>query len=216
MGHVVKRLPWCDIDIDTTKGHIFLQEKWKYTWQVKAGLTAWTLAEKRDFHNHADRYVWAAWSNRVTLDVSGTSDFAIRFTAGGVSINLDIRWVTADEHWWVVVTKIAPADTATSGMNWNARTINLDSNDLNSRIRQRGTPPVNYSQTPVVHEFGHAAGNTSVLGRGDEYKASSPHQNDRASLMNVGHELRNRHFQTIIDELNTMIPGTTFTVKNIL
>lgn len=83
------------------------------------------------------------------------------------------------------------------------------------RINCLGVPKGCYKQKPVVHEFGHAAGNTVVLGRGDEYPAASTHRNDYASMMNAGSQLRDRHFRTILDELNSMIPGTTFSIKSI-
>jgi hypothetical protein len=216
MGHIVRRVPWCDIDINTTSGHIFLQQKWNYTWLTKTGISAWTAREKTDFHNRADTYIWAAWSNRVTLGVSGASSFSRRYGTRGVSINLDIRRVTSNAHWKVNVNKISTTDFARSNVIWNTRIINLDTNDFNTRTNCRGTPRRCHNQIPVAHEFGHAAGNTAVLSRGDEYRTTSPHTNDHASIMNVGSQLRNRHFRTIIDELNLMIPDTIFTVKTII
>jgi hypothetical protein len=68
---------------------------------------------------------------------------------------------------------------------------------------------------PIAHEFGHALGNTSVLNRGDEYKPGNANVADNASILNVGHALRIRHFRTILDELDKMIAGTTFTVRTV-
>ena len=216
MGHVVKNTNWCVIDIDTRTGQIFFQQRWRYHWNVIAGLTAWTLAEKRDFHNRADRSIWAAWSNRARFNVTGTSAFARRHRAAGVPINLDVRWVTASEHWNVNVWKIAPGSFRTSNIIWNTRTINLDTNDFVTRnLCNSALPRVCTNQVPVAHEFGHAAGNTGVLGRGDEYPAGSPHQGDQSSILNSGSQLRNRHFRTILDQMNTMIPGTTFSVRSV-
>jgi len=214
MGHVVKNLPWCTIDIDTTAGRVFLQERWLYHWRIQPPLAAWTEQEKWDFHNRADRCIWAAWSNRATLQPAGTSTFAVRFRTRGVPINLDIRRVTAREHWNVTVTKIPDDAFATSSVLWVARRITLDSNDFNTRTftHADGTET---RQVPVAHEFGHAAGNTRTLARGDEYGSTHVHVNDRASILNQGDRLRSRHFQTILDELNTMIPDCTFTVGSV-
>jgi hypothetical protein len=55
-------------------------------------------------------------------------------------------------------------------------------------------------------------GNTWVLSRGDEYKDTSPHKGDTASVLNVGSELRRRHFRTAIEELNKMIPNTVWSI----
>jgi hypothetical protein len=215
MGHIVKQLPWCELDIDTDAGHVFMQQRWNYTWRVAPGQPPWTATEKSDFHKQADKHIWASWSNRTTLSVSGSSSFAKKHKTKGVAINVDIRRVTAKEHWNVEVLKIAPKGFRTSHIIWSTRHIKLDTNDFNARVNCVGTPRVCHKQVPVAHEFGHTAGNTVVLGRGDEYKASSPHVKDRSSIMNIGDQLRARHFQTIIDELNKMIPGTSFSVKSI-
>ena len=216
MGHVVRETGWSVIDIDTTHGTIFLQEKWLYTWMVQPPLAEWTLEEKRKFHNAADRAVWAAWSNRAKLRAAGTSDFAKRFAGRDITINLDIRWVTAGGHWNVTVTKIPVGQFATSSVQWAARKITLDSNDTTRRTFVNGAGTPNTTQMPVAHEFGHAIGNSIAIGHeGDEYVAGKAHNADAASIMNVGHALRARHFETIIDELNKMIANTTFSVRTV-
>lgn len=226
MAHVVRKLPWCEIDLDTNTGFVFLQLRWQYTWVAAAGQSAWTLQQKRNFHNSADRAIWASWSNRVTLSVAGTSSFARAFATRPVTINLDVRWVTNNPHWTVTVTKIAAGTTATSSVVWNARTITLDSEDVVPRERclPAAGPPATaggpaplacYKQIPVAHEFGHSAGNTVILSRGDEYHTGHTHEADAPSMMNIGNELRNRHFATIVDELNRMVPNTTFSVGRI-
>lgn len=216
MGHVVRETDWCVIDIDTTLGNIFFQERWQYNWLVAAGQPAWTLEQKRNFHTRADRAVWAAWSNRVKLRAAGTSDFSRRFNNLDIPINVDIRWVTVRPHWTVNVTKIAADAFATSSVQWAARTITLDTNDIIVRTIPGAAPgqPAR-TQMPVAHETGHALGNTSVLGRGDEYPATSPNILDDASIMNHGHSLRARHFRTIIEQLDKMIVGTTFSVRTV-
>jgi hypothetical protein len=214
MSHVVKDTGWCTIDINTIAGRVFLQERWQYTWLVQAGLRAWTLQEKRNFHNAADRAIWAAWSNRAKLRVTGTSQFAKQFAHSDLQLELDIRWVTARPHWNVNVTKIPAAQFATSSVQWGARIITLDSNDVHLRTFTHGAGTPNTTQMPVAHEFGHAIGNSIVIHHeGDEYVAGKAHNADIRSIMNVGHGLRRRHFETIIDELNTMIAGTTFSVR---
>ena len=215
MGHVVKELPWCVIDIDTTEGRIFLQERWKYTWMVQPPLKDWTQQEKRNFHDRADRNIWAAWSNRVRFNVSGNSNFAKRFHQTGVPINLDIRWVTSNEHWNVTVWKIPKDQLRISNIDWNSRQIELDTNDFTTRIFNHGASQPATRQVPVAHEFGHTLGNTAVLSRGDEYRSTSPNVNDHASIMHNGSQLRARHFTTIIEEMNTMIPDCTFSVKSV-
>lgn len=215
MGHVVRETPWCAIDVDTTDGRVFFQQRWQYSWLVQPPLGVWTTAEKREFHQRADRVIWAAWSNRAQLSVAGASDFARRFAGRGIPINLDIRWVTAKPHWTVTVTKLPKNQFQSSSVVWSTRTITLDTNDFTATEHCHGTPKVCTKLVPVAHEFGHAAGNTSTLNRGDEYAAASAHKNDQGSIMNMGNQLRNRHFQTILEELNKMIADTTFTVARV-
>lgn len=215
MGHVVRNTDWCCIDVNTTTGQIFMQERWKYNWIVAPGVAAWTREERRTFHNTADRAIWATWSNRCKMGARGGSSFARRFSGRPLPINLDIRWVLTDHHWYVTVKKIPPGAFETSSVQWAARTITLDSNDIRERQFDNGAGQPRTTQIPVAHEFGHAAGNTATLNRGDEYRNGHTHEDDLRSVMNVGHGLRRRHFDTIIEELNQMIPDTTFFVQTL-
>src|SRR5262249_9990520 len=139
-----------------------------------------------------------------------------RFTGRDITINLDIRWVLSGGHWNVTVTKIPVGQFATSSVQWAARKITLDSNDTTVRTFNNGPGTPNTTQMPVAHEFGHAIGNSIAIGHeGDEYVAGKAHNADAASIMNVGHSLRARHFETIIDELNKMIAHTTFSVRTV-
>lgn len=210
MEHIVRETDWCTIDLDTTAGRVFFQQRWAYTWLPAAGQATWTLEEKREFHNRSDQAIWAIWSNRARLPVSGTSEFAKRFAKRGVPINLDVRWVLAGQHWSVKVTKVPTADFYPSQIFWNTRIVDLGSNDFRPRHFSNFKTP--RTQFTVAHEFGHALGNTWVLKRGDEYKGGSPHSKDYRSIMHTGSELRRRHFRTIIEQLNTMIPNTTFSL----
>jgi hypothetical protein len=217
MAHVYKRLDWCMIDVNTDTGQVLLQERWKYNWLVRGSLRAWTEQEKTYFHTRADRAIWDAWSNRVRLDVEGRSLVARSFSRSGMTLNLDIERVTSNEHWNVTVWKIAPGAYQQSEVFWTSRRITLDINDFIERELCHGSGAARTCtrQVPVAHEFGHAAGNTAVLDRGDEYGESSTHRLDRDSILNSGRQLRLRHFRTIIDELNTMIPDCNFAVRSL-
>lgn len=213
MGHVTRETDWWTIDVDTTSGQILLQERWQYTWALDPGQPAWTLDQKRRFHARADSAIWAAWSNRVRLKVTGSSAFARAHASGGCRLNLDIRWVTSRPHWQVTVTKVAAATFKQSFILWETRQISLDTNDFNTRTFGAGAAQTR--QVPVAHEFGHTLGNVSSRSTGDEYRDTSPNVNDHASIMNEGNKLRPRHFALIVDELNQMIPDATFSVRSV-
>jgi hypothetical protein len=212
MSHVVKQLPWCVIDIDTTHGRVFLQERWKYTWEVQPPMADWTLAEKRAFHNSVDRQIWASWSSRVRLSVTGAGHLVRRFSRHGVPINLDVRWVLHHEQWNVTVRKLVPGLFAHSTVDFAARRIELNTNTatVTRDACNAATPAVcRPGFRSSTHEFGHTLENR------DEYTAGSAFLADDRSIMNVGQQLRERHFATIVRELNTMIHGVTFAVGDI-
>jgi hypothetical protein len=217
MGHIVRETNWATIDIVEHESRVFFQQRWKYTWQVRTPLLDWTLAEKRAFHRQVDLQIWASWSNKVTLSVTGTSDFARRFAGTPLPINLDVRWVLKDEHWNVTAWKVPDSEKPHNSVNWSGRTILLHTSKLKAyEACNNATPKVcSVGFKSVPHEFGHAVGNTSTLGRGDEYASTSPHLADSDSIVNIGKELRARHFTTMLEEMNKMLPNTTFAVHRI-
>ncbi len=173
-------------------------------------MSAWTYHERRNFHAQADSVIWRSWSAQVTLQASGSSELARRLAQSPIPVNFDIRWVLSDPHWTVTVTKIPAGHFKGSYVLWKARRISLDTED--TVVRRTGKTT---TQLPVAHEFGHAIGNTRTLRRGDEYKKGHTHYADKTAMMNVGDELRKRYFRTLIEELNEMIPGVTFSVHGI-
>ncbi len=210
MGHVTKNVTWATLDIALDGSLIFVQQNWLYIWATAPGMSAWTYQERRSFHARADTAIWRGWSDQVTLQASGSSEVARKLAQAPIPVNFDIRWVLSDPHWTVQVTKIPKGNFRVSSVNWGSRTIHLDSEDAGTRRTSR-----TINQVPVAHEFGHAVGNTVVLGRGDEYHPGHAHHIDRAAMMNVGHELRERYFRTLIEELNDMIPGVTFSIHGV-
>lgn len=122
-------------------------------------------------------------------------------------INLDPQWVLGRHHWEVFVTKVSVGFMDhPSRIEWVLRQIHICTEDFETNVHAGGV---------VAHEFGHAAGNTGVLNRGDEYNDTSPHHTDTGSVMNTGRALRERHFRTIIEEMNQMMPDTTFAVRSL-
>jgi hypothetical protein len=207
MGHVTRDTGRADIDLNTATGQIFSAQKWKYIWRVSPNMPAWTLREKQFFHRRADLMVWNIWSNRAVFSVTGNSDFAKRFSGKNLPVNFDVNWVLADAHWVVYAIKVPAGDlTHNTRVEWATKEIFLCTEDFSTTSHSGGV---------IAHEFGHSMGNTYVLNRGDEYKPISPHHGDSTSVMNVGKVLRTRHFRTMIEEMNLMIPNTTFSVKTL-
>ena len=218
MPYYSKRTDRMDLHIEADRGTILIKQRWEYTWLTSGRATAWTYAEKRAFHEAADSLVWNQWGRAFFLRVRGSSRFAREHADVRWDVNFDLEWVLSNRHWNVRVTKLPASHTGheTSYVQWGARTITLDTKDTAPRQRVRGGRT--YSQYPLSHEFGHAAGNSGYASPGmhaDEYKPTSPYVRDRSSLMNVGNQLRSRHLDFIVAQLNTMIPDTTFETRGV-
>jgi hypothetical protein len=219
VAHVTKETSWCTIDVDTTKGRIVVVERWQYVWKLGTPrMTRWTIEERRAFHARADRAIWNAWSNRAMLAVDGTSEFAKRFSKRDIPVFMDIRWVIAKLHWTVQVTKVDKTTFLTSRVGWSVRQIELDTNDFREREICFGPPKdICAAQIPVAHEFGHTLGNIGRVhkGRSDEYDAKSLFSEDVASMMHRGNELRDRHFNHLLNELRGMVPDAEFSLNRL-
>lgn len=215
MGHVVRRMPWGTMDVDTTLGRVFFQQTWSYTWVSEPPLMAWTYPEKHAFHTVVDRQIWRSWSFRVVLGVTGTQPLASRFGRTGMPINFDVRWMPSGQRgdWRIqaVKTNRTVAQGARSSVTFSARTSILFANDTTPRGAQNeATPPAaRYGFLTMPHEFGH------MIGLPDEYTVSSPDLSDADSIMNIGRYVRVRHMVEILRELGRMFPGCVFTVRSV-
>lgn len=218
MDDIIKQTPWADLIIKPTDGKIIIQQKWNYSWPHSSSQSPWTESEKNAFHLAAEEQIQSVWSNNAVVSVSGNSSFAKKYKTKDFTLLVDIRRVVAEEHWRVHVTKVSNsiAPNAGSVVHWGKRYIKLNSRSITPIKRRYGPYPV--KQKIVAHEFGHTVyhliyrGN---IGRTDEYLNNHRHIADRASIMNMGSQLRNRHYRNVIDTLSDMIPDTTFSLKNV-
>ena len=162
MGYYSKNTDRMDIHIEETRGTILIKQKWKYSWLTMAGATAWTYPEKKLFHSKVDNLIWNSWGNHFFLKVEGNSDFSKRNSDKKWDVNFDIEWVLSSEHWDVNVTKLPSNHVGyeVSSVRWDSKIITIDTKD--TAYRKIQGPRKKYYQYPLVHEFGHAAGNTSI------------------------------------------------------
>ncbi|MEM8577875.1 MAG: LysM peptidoglycan-binding domain-containing protein [Pseudomonadota bacterium] len=218
VGRYFKNMPRMSISIDAPKALIFVQQKWQYVFVEKdATVSKWTSKEKTKFHNDADKIIWKRWSGKFKITCAGTSDFARVYKDTVFNTNFDIKRVTSSGHWTVTVTKVpAGSKSPQSSINWGTQVVNLDSEDMAKRDL-RGTGKDKDKFDPVAHEFGHTAGNSKFgpAARGDEYPAGHANFLDKASIMNIGNQVRKRHADHLILMLNKMIKDTTWSVKSV-
>lgn len=215
MPRISSKTDRLDIYIDKDRKLILIEQKWKYVWSNKKGTTPWSHKEKKKFHNKSDHIIENLWGGKMVIRTKGSSDFAKKYADDGFVVNFDLKWVTNDEHWKVRVTKIPKGEWAQSWMKWTTREVNLDTEDI--KMRRTSTIP-RRTQSPVAHEFGHTIGNTfhtGVTQHGDEYKTNSKYNTQTKSIMNIGNEIKPRHLDYIVSELNKMVPNTEFYVKKI-
>jgi hypothetical protein len=200
-----------DITLDLSRCCIFVQQKWRYNWIDESGRNPWTLQEKRDFHNRADKWIWEMWSSKAYAMITGNSKLAQEYRNTKFKINVDIRWVVGreDEHWSVDVRKIPKGDFSKSAVLWHQRKIILDTEDLNYRV---ATDP--YLQVPVTHEFGHTIGNPPQRNNdGDEYMQWSAYSTDIGSIMHSGTVVKDRHYDHLKQHIDRLISGVTFIIR---
>ncbi|PIT15816.1 hypothetical protein [Snodgrassella alvi] len=200
-----------DIFIEEDRNTILIQEKWQYNWSTRA--TPWTIREKRKFHQSADVLISKIWGNYFKLKIQGLSNFAVKHKNSIFTVDFDIKWVFTNPHWTVNVIKIAPGDFETSYVIWDRRIISLDNEDIKSNYKGYfGLKE--YYQFPIAHEFGHTVGNIPIIGHSDEYhddnRINGGFKLDYPRVMNIGNELRKRHLDYILNQLNAMLPNTTF------
>ncbi|MGM5630929.1 hypothetical protein O2K51_08490 [Apibacter raozihei] len=216
---ITKKTDRMDIFIEEEQNSILVQEKWQYLWHTK--VTPWLLSEKRHFHKLADLRIWSVWSGYFKLKVTGSSNFATKHKSTSFTLNFDIKWVLKNPHWNVTVTKIAPNTFEQSYIKWNERVIHLDTEDTKLNFKGKVNSKSFY-QYPIAHEFGHTVGNSyfALIGKtaihSDEYSLNNllngGFKLDYSSIMNIGNELRNRHLDYILIQLNSMIPNTYFII----
>ncbi len=211
MGYYSKYTDRMDFHIEEDRGTILIKQKWKYDWLNSSETSSWTYSEKHRFHKKIDSMIYNSWGKRWYLKVDGTSNFSQRNTNTIWDVNFDVEWVLQKEHWKVNVRKVKPKRILKSSVDWNKKQINLDTEDFKCIMAENGESK--YYQYIASHEFGHTIGNSFVFNSGDEYKSSSSYFFDKASIMNIGNQIRDRHFWYILDHLNSMIPDTTFIIS---
>lgn len=199
-----------DFFLEERRNVILIRQKWKYNWLTLSGTSQWNYQEKKAFHQKADQIIWQEWGGHFKMRVSGKSDFAKQHANTIFTLNFDILWELTNPHWVVNVTKIPKNKFKRSNVIWGKNETNLDTEDVNvnNRIRAGKT----YKQYPVSHEYGHSSGNVPQnVNHWDEYRSVSNYVSDKKSMMNIGHDLRERHIDYIMTQLNLLIPNTSFT-----
>lgn len=214
MGNLVDREAWATIDLETTRGHVFVQQDWHYDWRVWPGQKPWTYPEKHAFHTRVDREIWGSWSNKLLINVTGTAPFSAR----QLPVTFDVRWwLGATWNYRVEAWKVPPGSSPTSPI-WSQVVfddyIRLSTADIRPRPAGNNAGQSNPGFVTPPHEFGHTIYNPQTENP-DEYtppNASPPNPwlGDTGSIMNIGRQVRGRHLTLICETLHKMVPTAGF------
>lgn len=212
-----------EVALDTEEKVVWVIQRWRCRFVSERYNDKWKEDEMRRFRQLTRTYIEAIWSKAAHMVIDSTSGTAFNQTYGGTEflVKAKLEFVECGEHWSAVIYKNRTPSNA-GFMCWATREIYLTKSAwVNpTGVRDRNGVPA-ACQIIVAHEFGHMFGNTSFASEdgarnqytGDEYEQDSPFYYDKCSIMNIGSELRTRHFAYLRDLLQSMVPGTQFSVK---
>jgi hypothetical protein len=227
------------IYLDLSEGTTYLRQRWKVEFIIEPGATPLTYQQRVDYYWKLRSEIWTDWNSRrplpnvpgattdatsraiaqllnshdgVLFKVAGTSDFARKFGDLGSPIDVDISLHRHAPHWHVKVFRPKPGDEGKAkyrdSVTDATRHITLNyANTEPHEVCNEGRPQV--CQTGFLtppHEFGH------TFFADDEYIRGSRFIKDTNSIMNIGREVRARHYRWIVQQLNTMLPHTRFSL----
>ncbi|RUS60912.1 hypothetical protein EGN72_06965 [Pseudorhodobacter sp. E13] len=209
-----KKTKRMDFEVNGKTQVIWVRQYWEYSYTTKGGATKWTSGEKKKFHQALEKVIRKAWNGKFVLTVTGKSEFATYFKGKTFDVMFDVNPKTSGAHWKVKAIKVPKGDFSVSSVNWNAMEMTLDTEDTVEVDKGAGGGA---KQSGAAHEFGHAIGNTTKVkgGHGDEYSSSSAYKAHKKSIMHSGMQVKKRHADYLVSELNKLIPDTTFAVKSV-
>jgi len=230
-GSISKHFDWADVTFDADKGIVLLRQKWKYIWRADlSSFARWTPAEKRAFHDKAEKQIWSLWNRKAVIQAraeaaapAATKALLERLKGKWPEIVFDVQWVTESPQWIVTVSKEGRSPRfdpllgrqrpmlPRANVNWETREAQLYQISLDPGVTRHPVTkePFSTNFNTVAHEFGH------FLKNRDEYTApgtEEPSRFELESLLNIGDKLRSRHFEAVTKALSEMVPGCVFTV----
>lgn len=211
-----------EVILDTEKVNISISQRWKCDFLTMGRHEGrWTEGEKITFRNKAVDLINEMWGNKAYAQTTlgCNSRFAQAHNGKRFIINPLIDFVEDNQHWTLKIYKARPkhyfVDETTAWVDWNSKEIHITSGAVNQfqyhDLADRSDAGAQYHV--VAHEFGHTLGNIAQFNTGDEYRTHHPLKHDKASIMNHGSEVRERHFRYIRHILMNMCPDTDFTVR---
>lgn len=212
--NIVLRTDRMNITFDTWEKRITVTQFWYFIFTVHIFnwiLPEFTYEQKEHFKDETQRLIRKLWDNKVKIKLMGTTNpELIPFIYKEFSVRIDLREVGIESaaHWKVEVEQLPPDNKKRDGaVYWSARRIELTTESTSGEGIRLKNGLLN-QQHVVAHEFGHTFGADE-----DEYEKDSAHVGDINSIMNIGNEVRKRHYTYLRRLLEAGIPDTVFLVK---
>lgn len=228
--NLYKKTLFFDLEIIESTSQILITQRWKL---VEASVLSLSVIER--FKQQTKNIIETLWNYKFWVKVKGISAFAKKHEKTTFEVRFQIEWVSSNAHWHVTLSP----QSSVSYVNWVKRIISLDLFDIEAQ-KKRGAPnlvkqyPVAHE---FGHTIGNVRGcqpspffsvwkwpySLQRIDHGDEYplkgnsskvKIENQHRQrffiDKESIMNVGNEVRARHGDYIMLELNTLMYGSEF------
>lgn len=204
-----------EVVLDTDAGTIWVTQRWKSSFLTFGRHQGrWTENEKITFQRRVCRIISGAWGDKAYLYIRPGVDnnFNRLYNGKTFTIKVKVQFVEHNENWNVKIYKARPEDKSDwdGWVDWAGREIHVTSN---ATTEFQHTPLIGSSEPGsnyriIAHEFGHAMGYAGPFT--DEYEPGNAMRFDTLSIMNLGSEVRQRHYGAVCKVLQTMCPGTNF------
>lgn len=212
-----------EVALDTEEKVVWVIQRWRCRFVSERYSDKWKEQEVRRFKQLTRDLIEGIWSKAAHIAIDSTTGTAFNERYGGTQflVKVKIEFVEFGEHWSAVIYKNRSSYDH-GFVHWGSREIYLTKSAWVNPTGVRGRDgEFAACQIIVAHEFGHTFGNCpSISGNGernqytgDEYEKDSPFYYDKCSIMNIGSELRTRHFAYLRDLLQSMVPGSRFSVR---
>lgn len=202
-----------EIALDTVSKEIYVTQRWKLNF-IDDIVYPWTPEEKQYYRQEVKKNIYECWDSQAYAIVNSQRGSSFNREYGKIPflIRIKLEFVETGQHWTVDIQKRATRERGDTTTNWLSRVIRISNLSIAPYRIQKGQ----WMREAVVHEFGHALGNTKHIGdinAGDEYIMGHPLFGDKKSIMNRGKELRHRHFAHVRDILQKMFPNSFFCIR---
>lgn len=204
-----------EVVLDTDTGTVMVTQRWKCSFLTFGRHQGrWTEGEKTTFRRRICRVIDEVWGNKAYVYLLPGEDNKFNQLYNGKTfiIKVKIEFVDYLEDWNAKIYKARPGDLSDwdAWVDWGAKEIHMTSHAVteyqNDKLIGSQEPGSRY--WIAAHEFGHMLG--YVGEHADEYVPGNPHLRDTLSIMNIGSEVRQRHYRAICDVLHSMCPGSAF------